>query len=102
MRARGRTMALMCVALVTLTTLALAQSLPWNNPGGAQGPAAAASGSPGPAPPRDINGIWDAGGAGIGARGLQTSPLTAWGEALGMTRRSGDGAWPSPPRAGRN
>src|SRR4030095_3180205 len=87
-----RTMAATAVIVATLTTLAVAQSLPWNNPGGAQGPAAAASGAPGPALTRDSGGIWDAGGAGIGARGMQTSPLTPWGEALGKTHHSGDGA----------
>src|SRR5262245_12699017 len=85
-----RTMAGMFVALVTLTTVGVAQNLPWNNPGGAQG--ASASGPPGPAPTRDIGGIWDAGGAGIGPRGMQTSPLTAWGETMGKTHHSGDGA----------
>ncbi len=85
---------LVIVGVVVLmgATVALAQNLPWNNPGGAQGPAAAASGLGGPAPTRDIGGIWDAGGAGIGARGMQTSPLTAWGEAQGKTHHSGDGA----------
>ena len=87
-----RTMAVTAVTFATLTTLAVAQNLPWNNPGGAQGPAAAASGAPGPAPTRDIGGIWDAGGAGIGARGMPTAPLTPWGDALGKTHHSGDGA----------
>jgi hypothetical protein len=82
------------VGMVVLmgAAVALAQNLPWNNPGGAQGPAAAASGPAGPAPRRDISGIWDAGGGGIGARGMQTSPLTAWGEMVGKTHHSGDGA----------
>ena len=87
-----RTMGATVVTVALLTTLALAQNLPWNNPGGAQGPAAAASGPPGPAPRRDITGIWDAGGAGIGARGMETAALTAWGEAQGKTHHSGDGA----------
>src|SRR5204862_8295605 len=38
------------------------------------------------------SGIWDAGGGGIGARGMQTLPLTPWGETLGKTHHSGDGA----------
>lgn len=87
-----RTMALNATILVMLTTVAVAQNMPWNNPGGAQGPAAVASGPPGPAPRRDIAGIWDAGGGGIGARGMQTAPLTAWGEMVGKTHHSGDGA----------
>src|SRR5689334_9570756 len=87
-----RIMALNATLLAMLATVAFAQNLPWNNPGGAQGPAATASGPPAPAPRRDIAGIWDAGGAGIGARGMQTAPLTAWGEMVGRTHHSGDGA----------
>jgi hypothetical protein len=87
-----RTMGAIVVTITLLTTLALAQNLPWNNPGGAQGSAAAPSGPPAPAPTRDIAGIWDAGGGGIGARGMQTAPLTAWGEMVGKTHHSGDGA----------
>ena len=79
------------IALAALTTVVLAQNLPWNNPGGAQGQAAS-TGSVGPAPMRDISGIWDAGGGGIGARGMQTAPLTPWGEMVGKTHHSGDGA----------
>jgi hypothetical protein len=69
-------------------TVGFAQNLPWNNPGGTQ-PAPV---SPLPGPKRDISGIWDAGGGGIGARGMQTSPLTPAGDALGKTHHSGDGA----------
>src|SRR4029434_5914711 len=87
-----RPMAAPAFTVATLTTLAVAQSLPWNNPGGAQGPAADASGPPGPAATRDIGGILEGGEAGMGARGMQTSRLTPWGEALGKTHHSGDGA----------
>ena len=52
-----------------------------------------------PAPKRDLTGIWDAGGAGIGARGCQTAPLTPWGEALGKTHKAGDGIRMVPDRA---
>jgi hypothetical protein len=76
------------VATVSLSALASGQNLPWNNPGGTQ-PAPV---SPLPGPKRDISGIWDAGGGGIGARGMQTSPLTPAGDALGKTHHSGDGA----------
>lgn len=69
-------------------TVAFAQYRPWNNPGGAQGQTAAAAG---PAPKRDISGIWDAGGGGIAPRGVQTAPLTPAGEAVAKTHRSGDG-----------
>ncbi len=69
-------------------TVGFAQNLPWNNPGGPQGQATT---SAGPAPKRDISGIWDAGGGGIGARGMQTSPLTPAGEVVSRTHHSGDG-----------
>ena len=87
-----RMMAAISVTVAMLTALAVAQNLPWNNPGGGQGQAAAPSGPSAPAPTRDINGLWDAGGAGIGARGMQTAPLTPWGEMMGKTHHSGDGA----------
>jgi len=75
-------------ALAMWTTPGFAQNLPWNNPGGqTTAPATSA-----PAPRRDISGIWDAGGGGIGARGMQTSPLTPAGDALGKTHHSGDGS----------
>ncbi|PYS18389.1 MAG: hypothetical protein DMG11_33495 [Acidobacteria bacterium] len=48
--------------------------------------------APGPAPRRDLTGIWDAGGPGIGPRGFPTSPLTSWGEQLGNTHKAGDGS----------
>ena len=85
---------LVAAAGVTLTwsAVTLAQNLPWNNPGGTQGPAAPQSGPAAPAPKRDLTGIWDAGGGGIGARGMPAAPVTPWGDALGKTHHSGDGA----------
>ena len=81
------------MAVLTFSSVTHGQNQPWNNAGLAQsrnqpqpsGPAA-------PAPRHDLTGIWDAGGAGIGARGAMPAPLTAWGEALGKTHHSGDGA----------
>ena len=79
-------------AVVVLSSVLGAQQLlPWNNSGLAQSPNQPVATTPGPAPKRDLTGIWDAGGAGIGARGYQTAPLTPWGEALGKTHKSGDG-----------
>src|SRR6266545_5321978 len=78
---------------LALSSVLGAQTLPWNNSGLAQSPNQLQQAGPaGPAPRRDLSGIWDAGGAGIGARGYTTSPLTPWGEALGKTHKSGDGA----------
>jgi hypothetical protein len=80
-------------AVLALSSMLSAQQaiLPWNNSGLAQSPNQPAAAAPGPAPKRDLAGIWDAGGAGIGARGYQTAPLTPWGDALGKTHKSGDG-----------
>ena len=77
--------------VISVSTATLAQNERWNNPGLVQGnqPLKAATG---PAPRRDLTGIWDAGGAGIGPRGYPTPPLTAWGDAKGKTHKSGDGA----------
>jgi hypothetical protein len=48
----------------------------------------------GPAPRRDLTGIWDPARGGIGARGTRgtPAPLTEWGKRLGDTHKSGDGA----------
>jgi hypothetical protein len=78
-------------AVLALSSILGAQQLlPWNNSGLAQSPNQPAAAT-GPAPKRDLTGIWDAGGAGIGARGYQTAPLTPWGDTLGKTHKSGDG-----------
>jgi hypothetical protein len=46
----------------------------------------------GPAPRRDLTGIWDPARGGIGARGARNpAPLTDWGQKKGNTHRSGDG-----------
>jgi hypothetical protein len=84
------------VAMLTLSPAVRGQNLPWNNSGLAQSPNQPASGPAAPAPRRELTGIWDAGGAGIGARGYTTSPLTPWGEALGKTHKAGDGARMAP------
>ena len=74
------------VAVLTLSPVTLAQV--WNSHGmisGQQPP------QTGPAPRRDLTGIWDAGGAGIAPRGSPTSSLTPWGEKKVSTHRPGDG-----------
>src|SRR6266850_7039445 len=83
------------VITIALSTILFAQNNKWNSaglptppPGRAGGPSPAGP----PAPKRDLGGIWDAGGGGIGARGMPTSPLTPRGDALGKTHHSGDGA----------
>jgi hypothetical protein len=79
-------------ALLMLSMSVLAQNQPWNNAGLATSPTQQPAGTPAPAPRRDLTGIWDAGGGGIGARGHATSPLTPWGEEVSRTHKSGDGS----------
>ncbi|MSO83097.1 MAG: hypothetical protein EXQ53_07350 [Acidobacteria bacterium] len=85
--------ALTSAAVLALSSAAIGQMLPWNNTGLAttpnQPPDPAAAR---PAPSRDLSGAWDAGGAGIGARGHMTSPLTPFGEEMSKRNKSGDGA----------
>jgi len=83
------------VAVLSLSPVTRAQLQPWNNSGLAQARNLPAPPS-GPAPRRDLTGIWDAGGAGIGARGAMPAPLTPWGEALGKTHKAGDGIRMAP------
>jgi hypothetical protein len=47
----------------------------------------------GPAPRRDLTGIWDPARGGIGPRGARgtPSPLTDWGRKKGETHKAGDG-----------
>jgi hypothetical protein len=84
------------VAVPALSSILRAQILPWNNSGLAQAANQQQAGPVGPAPKRDLSGIWDAGGAGIGARGATPAPLTSWGDALGKTHRAGDGIRMAP------
>jgi hypothetical protein len=64
---------------------------PWNNPGLATLPRDVEP--DGPAPRRDLTGLWDSGRGGIGARGARgtPAPLTPWGEEVSRTHKSGDG-----------
>src|SRR5262250_2894949 len=84
------------VVVASLTTMVGGQILPWNNAGMAQGQNQPQTGATAPAPKRDLTGTWDAGGAGIGARGATPAPLTPWGEAIGKTHKAGDGIRQSP------
>src|SRR5258706_14172689 len=95
--------ALVTVAAMTmLSAVVVAQNSKWNSAGLPQAPPpraggpAAPAGPTAPAPKRDLSGIWDAGGAGIGARGMPSAPLTPWGDALGKTHHSADAARMAP------
>ena len=79
----------MTVTLIAAAS-AFTQNLPWNNPGRAQNRNQQQAAA-GPAPRRDITGIWDAGGEGISGKGFTTPPLTPWGEEMGKTHKAGDG-----------
>lgn len=63
----------------------------WNNPGLARLPLDVEP--DGPAPRRDLSGLWDSARGGIGARGARgtPAPLTPWGEMVSKTHKSGDG-----------
>jgi hypothetical protein len=90
-------LAVMGVAIVGTQTPPPATPLPqvkwqpWSNGGLLRMPADL--GPDGPAPRRDLTGIWDTARGGIGARGARgtPAPLTAWGEMVGRTHKSGDG-----------
>jgi len=79
-------------AVALLSAVAVAQNNRWNSAGLPQTPAGQPAAPAAPAPTRDLTGIWDAGGAGVGARGMPAAPLTPWGDTLGRTHHSGDGA----------
>jgi hypothetical protein len=81
-----RVIVLIVAAVMPFSSIALGQV--WNSHGmiGAEQPP-----QTGPAPRRDLTGTWDPGGAGIGARGYPTSPLTPWGEKRIATHKAGDG-----------
>ena len=77
-----------------LPPLAQVKFEPWNNPGLRGMPANVEP--DGPAPRRDLRGLWDAARGGIGARGARGNPdpsnlLTDWGRRKGDTHKSGDG-----------
>src|SRR2546426_6800978 len=76
-------------AVLMLSAESFGQYQPWNNPGRAPAASPQETAS-GPAPRRDVTGIWDAGNAGINGTGYPTPPLTPWGEEVGKTHKSGD------------
>jgi hypothetical protein len=90
----SKRLSILIAALVAgLTFSSVSPAQVWNSHGmisGEQPP------QTGPAPKRDLTGIWDAGGAGIAPRGTPTSPLTPWGEKKVSTHRPGDGPRAAP------
>ena len=72
----------------------------WNIPGATNEQLKAPSA--GPAPPRDLTGIWDAGGAGIGGSGQADqrekarAPFTPLGEEMYLRNKPGNGPRTAP------
>ena len=85
-------LSIIAAAALTLPAVSFAQNLPWNNPGRAQNRNQLQNNTAGPAPRRDLTGIWDAGGDGINGKGYTTPPLTSWGDEAGKTHKAGDGS----------
>jgi len=78
-------------AVLMLPAESFGQYQPWNNPGRAPAACRQETAAAGPAPRRDLTGIWDAGNAGINGTGYPTPPLTPWGQEVGKTHKSGNG-----------
>ena len=80
--------------LLTLSSVGVAQT--WNSPG-LSPPEFKAMPPGGPAPRRDLTGIWDAGAAGVGGAGQEAereaarAPLTFLGEEMARRNRPGNG-----------
>ena len=83
-------------AMLACTALVLAQNDKWNSPGLARGNNPNQPVPAGPAPRRDLTGIWDAGQAGVAGGGQTAAPFTAWGEEKARTYKPGNGPRMSP------
>ena len=91
-RLRSVFLATVVVASATLLTSAVGvHAQTWNSAGLAQSALEPKKTPSGPAPKRDLTGIWDAGGAGVSGPGMKAAPLTPVGDALGKTHHSGNG-----------
>ena len=79
------------VAVLAGAAVTLAQNQKWNSPGlpagGDQRPQSAA----GPAPRRNLSGIWDAGAAGVAGPGHIGAPFTPLGEQMARLNKPGNG-----------
>jgi hypothetical protein len=88
-----RWIVLTAVSLAVWTWSPITSAQVWNSHGmiGADQPP-----QTGPAPRRDLSGIWDPGGAGIAPRGAATAPFTSWGEKMASLHKAGDGPRMAP------
>ena len=77
------------VTLLTWSAITVAQT--WNSSGLAQSNEQPKTSAAGPAPRRDLTGIWDAGSAGIAGPGQTGAPFTALGESMAKAYKPGNG-----------
>ena len=89
------------IALIAVTGSSIGRAQTWNSPG--MDRAVFKSLPPGgPAPPRDLTGMWDASGGGIGgsgqaaARAAAQAPFTPLGEQLMQANKPGNGPYSRP------
>ena len=90
-------------SLAALIPPSVAFAQTWNSPGmTSEEIAAARKAVAGPAPRRDLSGVWDAGGAGIGGSGQEDAreaaraPFTPLGEQMVQENRPGNGPRTAP------
>lgn len=86
-----RFIALVTIAFAVLTWSAITIAQTWNSAGLAQSNQEPKPSEGGPAPRRDLTGIWDAGGAGIAGPGHTGSPFTAAGAEMAKAFKPGNG-----------
>jgi hypothetical protein len=84
------------VAVLACSAVSLAQNQKWNSPGLAGGGDQRQASPEGPAPRRDLSGIWDAGGPGVSGPGHVGAPFTAWGDEMARSYRPGNGPRMAP------
>ena len=96
---KGVTVAVIAASAV-LALAAASQAQEWNATG--LTPAQMKAPPSGPVPPRNMTGVWDAGGAGIGGSGqaaeraAATAPLTPLGEEMAKDNKPGNGPRSAP------
>jgi hypothetical protein len=78
-----------CAAALLVSATAHAQG--WNSAGLEQSALDASKTPSGPAPRRDLTGIWDAGGNGIAGAGHESTPWTEWAKQKASSFKPGNG-----------
>ena len=79
------------VVMAAVSASASASAQEWNQAGVADNALNNAKASTAPAPKRDISGVWDAGGTGIGGTGYVSPPWTDWAKQKASTFKPGNG-----------